>query len=222
MPFTVKICGLSTPETVEAALAAGADMLGLVRCETSPRHVSLQAARSLGRQIGGRARKVLLTVDADDASLAEAVAVLRPDVLQLHGEETPGRLAALKARFGLPIMKAIAIGAEADLAQIGAYRDVADLLLLDSRPADGRRGGTGAAFDWSLLNGLELPRPWLLAGGLDPDNVAGALMATGAPGVDVSSGVESAPGVKDVAKIATFVASARAAAEKLGSAAWSG
>lgn len=223
MAIAIKICGLSTPETVEAALAAGADMVGFVRFEKSPRHVSLAAARSLGRQVGGRARKVLLMVDADEHALDAAIEALEPDVLQLHGNETPQRVAALKARFGLPVMKAVAIATPADLAQIAAYEPVADMLLLDSRAADSvLPGGTGRTFDWTLLNGLNLGKPWLLAGGLDADNVDAALAATHAPGVDVSSGVESAPGVKDVGKISAFLVAARAAAEKLGSAAKSG
>ncbi len=219
----VKICGLSTPDTLEAALAAGADMVGFVRFAKSPRHVSLATAQALGSQVGGRARKVLLTVDADDAALAAVVEALLPDILQLHGNETPQRVAALKARFGLPVMKAIAIGRPADLARIAAYEPVADMLLLDSRAADSvLPGGTGRAFDWTLLRGLKLQKPWLLAGGLTAENVGAALAATRAPGVDVSSGVERAPGVKDAAKIAAFVGAARAAAEKLGSAEKSG
>jgi phosphoribosylanthranilate isomerase len=218
MAIAVKICGLSTPASVEAALAAGADMLGFVRFEKSPRHISLEAAQQLGRQVGGRARKVLLTVDADDQALAAAIEALEPHILQLHGNETPGRIAALKARFGLPVMKAIAIGGPTDLAQIAAYEDIADFLLLDSRPAEpALPGGSGKAFDWSLLAGVRVSKPWLLAGGLKPGNVGMALAATRAPGVDVSSGVESAPGVKDLAQIAAFIAEARAAAEKLGS-----
>lgn len=218
MSIAVKICGLSTPETVEAALAAGADMLGFVRFERSPRHLSLETAEALGRLVGKRARKVLLTVDADDAALAAAIEALAPHILQLHGNETAARVAALKARFGLPIMKAIAIGAPADIAQIAIYEDVADFLLLDSRPAEtSLPGGTGKSFDWSLLADLKLRKPWLLAGGLTPGNIGAALAMTHAPGVDVSSGVESAPGVKDRAKIAAFLANARAAAEKLGS-----
>jgi phosphoribosylanthranilate isomerase len=218
MPIIVKICGLSTPETVEAALAAGADMLGFVRCEKSPRHLSLETAQRLGKQVGARTRKVLLTVDAGDAALAAAIEALAPDILQLHGNETPERVAALKARFGLPVMKAIGIGSPDDVARIAAYAEIADLLLLDSRPRDAAPpGGGGVAFDWSLLSTLNLRKPWLLAGGLEPDNVGAALAATRAKGVDVSSGVESSPGVKDLAKIAAFVAKARAAAEKLGS-----
>jgi phosphoribosylanthranilate isomerase len=223
MPIVVKICGLSTPETVEAALAAGADMLGFVRCEKSPRHLSLETAQRLGKQVGARARKVLLTVDAGDAALAAAIDALAPDILQLHGNETPERIAALKARFGLPVMKAIGIGSPDDVARIAAYAEIADLLLLDSRPRDAvLPGGGGVAFDWSLLSGVNLRKPWLLAGGLEPGNVGAALAATRAKGVDVSSGVESRPGVKDLAKIAAFVAKARAAAEKLGSVAQSG
>jgi phosphoribosylanthranilate isomerase len=223
MTIAVKICGLSTPETVEAALAAGADLLGFVRFERSPRHLSLEAARSLGRQVGERARKVLLTVDADDTALAAAVEALEPHILQLHGNETPERVAALKARFGLRVMKALAIGGPADIAHIALYDEIADFLLLDSRPAEtALPGGSGKAFDWSLLEGLLMRKPWLLAGGLNPGNVGKALAATRAPGVDVSSGVETAPGVKDLAKIAAFVANARSAAEKLGSTVESG
>lgn len=220
MSILVKICGLSTPETVEAALGAGADMLGFVRFDRSPRHISLETARSLGRQVGARARKVLLTADASDAALSSAIEALEPHMLQLHGRETSERIAALKARFGLPVMKAIAVGSRADLAQIASYRGVADLLLLDSRPAEGSMlpGGTGAMFDWSWLEGYDFSGPWMLAGGLDPANVGAALAATRAGGVDVSSGVESAPGVKDVNKIAAFIVRARAATEKLGSA----
>jgi phosphoribosylanthranilate isomerase len=219
----VKICGLSTPETLEAALGGGADMVGFVRFAKSPRHLSLASARILGRQVGKRARKVLLTVDADDAALAAAIEALAPDILQLHGNETPQRIVALKARFGLPVMKAIAIGTRTDLAQIAAYEVVADMLLLDSRAADSvHPGGTGRTFDWTLLAGLDLQKPWLLAGGLGADNVGAAIAVTRAPGVDVSSGVEGAPGVKDAAKIAAFLAAARAAAEKLGSAEKSG
>jgi phosphoribosylanthranilate isomerase len=223
MSIAVKICGLSTSEAIEAALAAGADMLGFVRFEKSPRHISLNAAQSLGRQVGGRARKVLLTVDADDAALGDAIEALRPDILQLHGNEAPARVVELRARFGLPVMKAIAIGGAADIVQIPRFDAVADLLLLDSRAADSvLPGGTGKAFDWGLLKGLDVRKPWLLAGGLTAENVGMALAASRAPGVDVSSGVERAPGVKDVNKISAFVAAARAGAEKLGSAAKSG
>lgn len=223
MDIAVKICGLSTPETVAAALAAGADMLGFVRCAKSPRHISLETAQSLGRQVGQQARKVLLMVDAEDSALAEAIEALEPHILQLHGQETPARVAALRARFGLPVMKAIAIGGPADLAQIASYEDVADMLLLNSMPTEPAAlpGGTGMVFEWSLLKNLKVRRPWLLAGGLTPGNVGAALAATGAPGVDVSSGVESARGAKDVAKIAAFIANARAT-EKLGSAVESG
>ena len=221
MSIVVKICGLSTPEAVEAALAAGADMLGFVRFAKSPRHISLDVAQNLGRQVGAQARKVLLTVEASDAELAAAIEALRPDLLQLHGRETPEQVAALKARFGLPVMKAIAVGEARDLASIAAYEEVADMILLDSRAADSvLPGGTGRAFDWSLLKDLKLRKPWLLAGGLNAGNVEAALKATHAPGVDVSSGVESTPGVKDLAKIAAFVAEARAA--RLGSRAGTG
>ena len=164
-------------------------------------------------------RKSCLTVDADDASLAAAIAALDPAFLQLHGAETPERVAAIRAGFGVKVIKAVGIGARADLDQIRRYDDIADMLLFDARPgADASRpGGNGAGFDWSLLAGVSTKKPWLLAGGLNAGNVAQALRETGAPGVDVSSGVESAPGVKDKGKIAEFVAVVRASRrEKLG------
>ena len=207
----IKICGLSEPATLDAALDAGADMVGFVFFPKSPRHVSPDVARALGARIESRAKKVALTVDADDAALAAIVEALAPDLLQLHGRETPERVAHVRATFDLPVMKAIAIGAAADLGRIAAYEAVADRLLFDTPPPAGalRPGGNAMAFDWTHLRGLATRRPWLLAGGLDADNVAAALHATGAPGVDVSSGVESAPGRKDAAKIARFIAAAR-------------
>jgi phosphoribosylanthranilate isomerase len=219
MGTIVKICGLTTIDAVDAALGAGADMVGFVLFDRSPRHVSLDRAANLGARVGRGAAKVLLTVDADDASLAAAIAALDPALLQLHGSEPPARVAGIRAAFGLRVIKAIAIGASADRDQIRLYDDVADMLLFDARPpADATRpGGNGAGFDWSLLAGLKAKKPWLLAGGLDAGNVARALRETGAPGVDVSSGVESAPGIKDTGKITEFVALVRAVrAEKFG------
>jgi phosphoribosylanthranilate isomerase len=211
MSVLVKICGLATETGLDAALACGADMVGFVFFDKSPRHVSLEQAASLGRRAAGRACKVLLTVDAGDASLAAAIAALDPGLLQLHGSETPERVASVRARFGLPVMKAIGISEAADLTMIPLFDAVADYLLFDAKPrqATGRPGGNGTSFDWSLLGMIESKKPWLLAGGLDADNVAEALVQTHAPGVDVSSGVESAAGVKDGNKIAAFMAAAR-------------
>ena len=218
MSVIVKICGLATEASLDAALESGADMAGFVFFDKSPRHVSLERAASLARHAAARACKVLVTVDANDALLAAAIEALDPGLLQLHGSETPERVAAIRARFGLPVMKAIGIGEAADLALVPVFDGVADFLLFDAKPprAGGRPGGSGAKFDWGLLAGIETKKPWLLAGGLDAGNVADALAQTGAPGVDVSSGVESAPGVKDENKVAAFIAVARRAAEKLG------
>jgi phosphoribosylanthranilate isomerase len=218
--LTVKICGLSDTAGLDAALAAGADMVGFVFFEPSPRHVALDRARALGAHVAGRARKVALTVDADDAGLAAVVEALAPDILQLHGEETPERVTYVRARFGLPVMRAIGLATPADLAEVARFDAVADHLLFDARaPKDASLpGGNGAVFDWSLLRVVAARKPWLLAGGLHCDNVEAALGETGAKGLDVSSGVESGPGVKDPHKIARFVAQARRAAEALGSA----
>ena len=209
----VKICGLSTPESLDAALDAGADMVGFVFFPPSPRNIGLETARALGARVAGRALKVSLTVDATDEVFVALVEALRPDILQLHGKETPERLLDLRAKFGLPVMKAIGVATAADLAAVARYEPVADRLLFDARPPEDatRPGGNGNAFDWNLLAGVKTDRPWMLSGGLDPDNVAEAVRMTRAPGVDVSSGVESAPGVKDLAKIAAVVARARAA-----------
>jgi phosphoribosylanthranilate isomerase len=211
MSVLVKICGLKTPEALDVALEAGADMVGFVFFPPSPRHVGLAAAAELGRRVGDRARKVALIVDADDALLKSITDALRPDLLQLHGAETPARVQAIKARFGLPVMKAIAVEARADLAAVKRYNTVADRLLFDARaPREATRpGGLGKPFDWHLLEELDLAVPYMLSGGLDPDNVAAALRITSAPGVDVSSGVERAPGEKDHDKIRAFIRAAR-------------
>jgi phosphoribosylanthranilate isomerase len=213
MTTLVKICGLSTPETLDAALDAGADMVGFMFFPASPRNISLHAARELGNRVKDRAEKVAVTVDADDALLSNIVDVLRPDMLQLHGRETPARVSAIHQRFGLPVMKVLAIETRADLGAIPPYRRVADRLLFDARaPKEATRpGGLGKAFDWTLLQGLELGVPFVLSGGLDPANVAEAIRVTRAPAVDVSSGVESAPGAKDAEKIRAFVRAARTA-----------
>jgi len=211
----VKICGLSTPEALDAALNAGADMVGFVFFEASPRHVDLETARALGKRVGRRAQKVALTVDAEDAVLDGIVDALRPDLLQLHGKEPPARVAAVKKRFGLRAMKAIAVATKDDLAFASAYMTVADRLLFDARaPREATRpGGLGRAFDWHLLENLDPGLPFMLSGGLDAGNVAEALRITRAPGVDVSSGVERAPGEKDPDMIRAFVRAAREAAK---------
>jgi phosphoribosylanthranilate isomerase len=215
MSLLVKICGLSTRETLDAALAAGADMVGFVFFPPSPRHLSLEIARDLGRQAKGRAAKVALSVDADDATLENIVESLQPDLLQLHGKETTARVRDIKAKFGLPVMKVIAVETPADLAILPGYADVADRILFDARaPGDATRpGGLGAVFDWGLLAKLELDLPYLVSGGLNADNVAEALAVTRAGGVDVSSGVERAPGIKDPEMIQRFVRAARATEE---------
>ncbi|WP_400769889.1 phosphoribosylanthranilate isomerase [Methylosinus sporium] len=206
----VKICGLSTAPTLEATIAAGADMAGFVFFEKSPRHITLETARELGRVAQGRIRKVALTVDADDSTLDAIVAALAPDLLQLHGAETPERVAATKARFGLPIIKAIGVAGAADVARAAAFREAADILLFDAKPAPNAAvpGGAGTVFDWELMRGYG-GGDSMLSGGLDAANVAEALRLTGAPALDVSSGVERERGVKDEAMIAAFVAAAR-------------
>jgi len=216
MSLIVKICGLSTPETVDAALAAGADMIGLVFFPPSPRFVAPDAAAPLAARARGRAEVAVLTVDMDEEGIAAIVDAVRPDWLQLHGHEPPEQVAALKRRFGLPAMKAIGVREPADLAAVEPYRGIADRILLDAKPPKGatRPGGNAVAFDWAILDGFDPGMPWMLSGGLDPANVGAAIARTRAPGVDVSSGVEIAPGRKDPALIAAFVAAARAAASR--------
>jgi phosphoribosylanthranilate isomerase len=216
MPVVIKICGLTTPEALDAALEAGADMVGFVFFAASPRHVDVATARALGARVRGSAIKVALSVDAGDEELAASIAALEPDMLQLHGEETPERVAAVRARFGLPVMKALPIAERADLAAVRRYDGVVDRLIFDARAprAATRPGGLGKRFDWNILERFEAGVPFMLSGGLDADNVAEALRITGAPGVDVSSGVERAPGEKDLAKIRAFVGTAREAADR--------
>ena len=213
MSLLVKICGLSTPEALEAALEAGADMVGLVFFPPSPRHLGLERARALGRQAKRRAAKVALTVDADDATLANIVDALQPDLLQLHGKETIARLRDIKQKFGLPLIKALAVETPADLAILPGYAAVADQILFDARPPRDatRPGGLGAVFNWHVLDHLDLRVPFMVSGGLNAGNVAQAVQVTGAGGVDVSSGVERSPGVKDPDLIRGFIAAARAA-----------
>ena len=213
MATLVKICGLSTPETLDVALDAGADAVGFVFFPASPRNISFQVARELSARVRGRAEKVALTVDADDTTLTNIVEALHPDLLQLHGKETPTRVSAIQQHFGLPVMKVLPIERKADLGAIPLYSQIADRLLFDAlAPKDATRpGGLGKPFDWHLLENLDLSIPFMLSGGLHAENVIEALRITRALGVDVSSGVESAPGVKDSEKIRAFIRAARSA-----------
>ena len=213
MTPVVKICGLSTAATLDAALEAGADMVGFVFFPKSPRHIDWATARALGRRVEGRAKVAALSVDADDETLERIADALSPDLMQLHGGETPARVKRIGELCARPTMKAIGVATGADLAAAEAYEGVADTLLIDAKPPKDAAlpGGNGRPFDWSLTRDFRPPAPWLLSGGLDADTVAAAITLSGARGVDVSSGVESAPGVKDTAKIRAFVAAARRA-----------
>lgn len=207
----VKICGLTQPEQVHWVAQAGAAYAGFVFFPRSPRNLSPAQARELALEAPPGLAKVALVVDADDAALDAIMAQVPLDMLQLHGHETPSRVAEVKARYGLPVMKAVGIADADDLAQLADYAAVADQLLVDAKPPRSAvlPGGNGLTFDWRLIAGRRWPLPWMLAGGLTPDNVAEAIRLTGARQVDVSSGVESAPGIKDPARIAAFVAAAR-------------
>ncbi|WP_136636584.1 phosphoribosylanthranilate isomerase [Pseudooceanicola onchidii] len=213
MDIRVKICGLSRPEDVAAAAQAGAVYGGFVFFPKSPRNVTVDTARALAVDAPVGLAKVALVVDPDDALIDAITAAVPLDMLQLHGKESPDRVAELRARTGLPVMKAIGVAGPEDLAAIDVYSQVADQLLIDAKAPKGADlpGGNGLSFDWRLLAGRKYwTRPWMLAGGLTPDNVAEAVRLTGARQVDVSSGVESAPGVKDVGLIDSFVAAAQA------------
>lgn len=208
----IKICGVSTADALDATIRARADYVGFNFFPPSPRYLDPRTAAQLKAQASGRITKVGVFVDADDAAISDAVAAAGLDVLQLHGEETPERAARLGAQFGLPVWKVVSVASVADVSRAAAYREAADFILFDAKTPKGTLpGGMGLSFDWMLLAGKKDPLPWGLAGGLTPANVAEAIHATGAPLVDTSSGVESAPGVKDVAKIAAFCAAARSA-----------
>jgi phosphoribosylanthranilate isomerase len=209
MDIAMKFCGLSRPQDIDAAVAAGARYVGFVFFPKSPRNVTLDVARALALATPVGIAKVALTVDADDEALDALTASVPLDMLQLHGHESPDRVAEVRARYGLPVMKAVGIATADDIARIADYEAVADQLLIDAKPPAGADlpGGNGLAFDWRLLAGRKYwTRPWMLAGGLTPDTVAEAVRLTGARQVDVSSGVESAPGVKDAARMADFAA----------------
>ncbi|MFM5954807.1 MAG: phosphoribosylanthranilate isomerase [Novosphingobium sp.] len=208
----IKICGLTTPATLETAIAARAEWFGLMFVERSPRFAALETAAELGRRAEGRIGRVGVFLDASDAAIAEAIAAARLDVLQLHGQESAARCAELRVRHGLPVWKVLSVAGRSDLDQASGYAEAADRVLLDAKtPKGALPGGLGLAFDWNLLSGWKAPLPWGLAGGLNPDNVAEAVRLTGAPLVDASSGLESAPGIKEPDRISAFCAAARSA-----------
>ena len=214
MPVTVKICGLTSADAVDATVRAGAAYGGLVFHPKSPRFVALEQARALAERMRGRLKIVALIADMDDAGIDAIVKAVRPDFLQLHGSETVQRTADIRGRFGLPVIKALPVAEAGDLAVAATYEKFADMLMFDAKPPKGadRAGGHGAAFDWQILAGRTFTKPWFLAGGLNPDNVARAVELSGATQVDVSSGVESAPGVKDAVKINAFTTAANSPA----------
>jgi phosphoribosylanthranilate isomerase len=207
MTAKAKICGLSTPEAVNAALAGGAAMIGFVFFDASPRCVSAETARRLAAAARGRAEVVAVTVDPDDGLIDRLTEVLKPDLIQLHGREPPGRVVEIRERSGARVIKAIPISKSQDVDNARPFDTAADHLMFDARPPEGvgRPGGAGARFDWAVLSGHRFAHPWFLAGGLDPWNVEEAISGTGAPLVDVSSGVERGPGLKDPALISTFL-----------------
>lgn len=215
----IKICGLSTPDAVDRAVANGASHIGFIFFEKSPRNIEPDIAGVLADRVRGRAKIVAVTVDADNDELDDIIALLRPDILQLHGHENPERVLAVKALYGLPVIKAFSIRDGDDLKRIAPYIGIADSFLFDAKPPAGSDlpGGNGVSFDWQLLRMLDDDVDYMLSGGLNKDNVADALTETGARAIDVSSGVESAPGVKDLGMIDEFFAaversSARASA----------
>jgi phosphoribosylanthranilate isomerase len=217
-PFPIKICGLSTPETMQAALDASADMVGLVFHRKSPRSVSLEAAAELATMARGKALVVALAVDPSDEGLDAITSIVKPDLLQLHGQETPARLDEITTRWETPIMKAVGVSETADLDTVATYRPYTDRLLLDAKPPKDAAypGGHGKTFDWQVLSDIDPFMPFMLSGGLTPANVADAIttvrgLGITLSGVDVSSGVESAPGIKDVGKIRAFIENARSA-----------
>jgi phosphoribosylanthranilate isomerase len=211
MGIQVKICGINSAEAADAAVRAGADFVGLVFHEHSPRNLTLEAAASLAERMRGRTRLVALLSDASDGRIAAVVQSVRPDLLQLQGAETAARVGAIRSQFGIAVIKAMAIAEEGDFANVRTYEDAADMLMFDAKPPAGasRGGGHGSAFDWQLLRGRRFARPWLLAGGLNSENVQRAIRTADAPAVDTSSGVETAPGVKSPELIRAFVEAAR-------------
>lgn len=215
MSIQVKICGITAADAADAAVRAGADIAGLMLHPRSPRHLVTEQAASLAARMRGRIRLAVVLVDPTDEALAIAAAAVRPDFIQLHGAETPARVGAVRSRFGVPVIKVVQVADESDFAVVPRFEDAADMLLFETKPPPGaaREGGLGQAFDWQILKNRKFAKPWLLAGGLNPDNVARAVRLTDAPGVDVSSGVETPPGsgCKSVPLILQFTAAAKAA-----------
>ena len=211
MSVSVKICGINSATAAEAVLRAGAEFGGLVFFAKSPRNLSLEQGAVLADRMRGRVKLVALVVDEDDAALARIAKEIKPDFFQLHGKEGVARTAEIRSRFNIPVIKALAVADKDDLKLASAYEPVADMLMFDAKAPENatRPGGHGAAFDWQMLTGIKLSRSWFLAGGLNPENVGRAITISGAVLVDVSSGVESAPGVKSESLIANFVAAAR-------------
>jgi phosphoribosylanthranilate isomerase len=216
MSIQVKICGITTAEAGDAAASAGADFVGMVFFPKSPRHVDFDKASTLSAQLRGGPRLVAVFVNADDSTIAEAVAAAQPDYLQLHGSETPARTKQIASRFGLPIIKALPVTSASDLDAVNAYEEVVEHFLFDSKapPSSERPGGHGVPFDWSVLAEIDPSLSWFLSGGLNPDNVCQAIEVSGAKMVDVSSGVEASPGLKAPEKIAEFIRVARSAASE--------
>ena len=216
MAICVKICGLRDPASIDAAITAGADMIGFVFFPRSPRSLTFEEAASLAKTVPAAVQKVALVVNADDAFLTAMCAALNPDLIQVHGSETPQRVADIKALTAVPVMKAIAVSQPEDVQRAAAYEGIADHILFDAKPpqddAKALPGGNGTSFDWQLMTAWHGRTPWMLSGGLTSANVGAAIAISGAPGVDTSSGVEDQPGQKSAAKIAAFVAAARAAA----------
>lgn len=213
MSVLIKICGITSDDSADAAVRAGVDLAGLVFRPGSPRELRPDQGSALANRLRGKVRLAVVLSDPTDIDLDRAVSAIRPDAIQLHGNESPFRVAAIRERFRLEIIKAIGVAEASDLDMVPQYESYADMLLFDTKAPTGasREGGHGAAFDWQILNGRRFTRPWLLAGGLNPDNVERAIRSSHAPGVDVSSGVETSPGQKSSALISQFVAAARAA-----------
>ena len=216
MTVAVKICGLNGTEAIDAAVAAGAAYGGLVFHPNSPRNLALERARVLADHMRGRLKIVALIADRDDAAIEALANAVQPEFLQLHGQESARRTAYIRGKFRLPVIKALAVAEASDLNAAAEYEDAADMMMFDARPPKGamRPGGHGASFDWKILAGQRFTKPWFLAGGLSPDNVARAIQLSGASLVDVSSGVESAPGVKDVQRIRDFLLAAKSSMNK--------
>jgi phosphoribosylanthranilate isomerase len=219
MATLVKICGINSADAADAAVRAGADFAGLMFHPKSSRNVDIAQAAALAARMRGRVRLVTVMSDPADGTLEAVIGAVKPDFIQLHGAETATRVGEIRSRFGVPVIKVVSVAEAADLSGVATYEDAAEMLMFDAKPPAGaaREGGHGAAFDWQILRGRKFSRPWLLAGGLTPENVARAIAVSEAPGVDVSSGVETAPGRKSPELIAQFVVVAKAA--KVGAAA---